>query len=52
VIAYNGAETRFPASIAWLESQFKVTATPRLDPKAGTDILVVQGTKTPAYRAP
>jgi LCP family protein required for cell wall assembly len=52
LIAWNGAETRFPASIAWLEAQLKVTVTPRTDPKAGTDILVIQGTKTPAYRAP
>ena len=52
VIAYNGAETRFPETIAWLEARFKVTATPVTDPKAGIDILVVQGTKTPTYRAP
>jgi hypothetical protein len=52
VIAYNGAETRFPESIAWLEARFKVTVTPLADPKAGTDITVVQGTKTPTYRAP
>jgi len=52
VIAYNGAETRFPESIAWLEARFKVTATPVADPKAGTDIVVVQGTQTPTYRAP
>jgi LCP family protein required for cell wall assembly len=52
VIAYNGAETRFPASIAWLEARFKVTVTPIADAKAGTDIVVVQGTKTPTYRAP
>jgi len=52
VIAYNGSETRFPASIAWLEARFKITVTPRTDAKAGTDILVIQGTKTPKYRAP
>jgi hypothetical protein len=52
VIAYNGAETRFPETIAALEARFKVTATPVADAKAGTDILVVQGTKTPTYRAP
>ncbi len=52
VIAYNGAETRFPESIAWLEARFKVTVTLVTDPKAGTDIMVVQGTKTPTYRAP
>jgi LCP family protein required for cell wall assembly len=52
VIAYNGAETRFPESIAWLEARFKVTVTPVTDAKAGTDIVVVQGTQTPTYRAP
>jgi LCP family protein required for cell wall assembly len=52
VIAYNGAETRFAASIAWLEAQFKVTVTPRTDARAGTDILVVQGTTTAKLGAP
>lgn len=52
VIAYNGAETRFPASIAWLEARFKVTATPRTDARAGTDVLVVQGTTTAKLSAP
>ena len=52
VIAYNGAEARFPAAIAWLEARFKITMTPRTDAKAGTDILVVQGTTTPKFRAP
>jgi LCP family protein required for cell wall assembly len=52
VIAYNGAEARFPASIAWLEARFKIAVTPRTDAKAGTDILVVQGTTTPKVRAP
>lgn len=52
VIAYNGAETRFPLSIAWLEARFTVTVTPQVDAKAGTDILVIQGTDTPPYHAP
>ena len=52
VIAYNGADTRFPETIAWLEAHFKVTVTPVTDAKAGTDIQVVQGTKTPTYKAP
>jgi len=52
VIAYNGAETRFPVSIAWLEAAFEVAVTPRTDAKAGTDIVVVQGTTTPKVRAP
>jgi len=52
VIAYNGAEARFAASIAWLEAQFKVTVTPRTDARAGTDILVVQGTTTAKLGAP
>ncbi|MFH1475470.1 MAG: LCP family protein [Chloroflexota bacterium] len=52
VIAYNGAETRFPLTIAWLESHLKVTVTPQVDAKAGSDILVVQGTKTAKLAAP
>jgi LCP family protein required for cell wall assembly len=52
VIAYNGAETRFPASIAWLEARFEITVTPRTDTKAGADLVVVQGTSTPKVRAP
>ncbi len=52
VVAYNGAETRFPASIAWLETRFKLTVTPLTDAKAGTDIVVVQGTNTAKLRAP
>ena len=52
MVAYNGAETRFPASIAWLETRFKLTVTPLTDAKAGTDIVVVQGTKTAKLSAP
>ena len=50
--AYNGAETAFPKTIAALEALFKVTAAPVTDAKAGTDIVVVQGTQTPTCRAP
>ena len=52
VIAYNGAGTRFPLTIAWLEARFKTIATPVADAKAGTDIVVVQGTTTPSHKAP
>jgi LCP family protein required for cell wall assembly len=49
VIAYNGAETKFPASIAYLEKLFGVTVTPVADPTATADIVVVtaKGTSVP-----
>jgi LCP family protein required for cell wall assembly len=52
LIVYNGAEARFPLTIAWLEARLKVAVTPVADAKARTDILVVQGTTTPRYKAP
>jgi LCP family protein required for cell wall assembly len=52
LIVYNGAEARFPLTVAWLEARLKVAVTPVADAKARTDILVVQGTTTPRYKAP
>ncbi|HYM84585.1 MAG TPA: hypothetical protein VEY67_10580, partial [Candidatus Dormibacteraeota bacterium] len=46
VIAYNAAETRFPASIAFLQHLFGVTATPTTDPAAPADIVVVTAATT------
>jgi LCP family protein required for cell wall assembly len=50
VIAYNGAETKYPASIAYLEQLFGVTVTPVADPTATADIVVVtaKGTTVPS----
>jgi LCP family protein required for cell wall assembly len=52
VLAYNGAEERFPRTIARLEELFGVTAQPVADPTVRTDIRVVQGTDTPLLEAP
>ncbi len=50
--AYNGAEERFPTSIARLEDLFKTTVVTAVDPSKKVDIVVVQGTRTPALAAP
>jgi polyisoprenyl-teichoic acid--peptidoglycan teichoic acid transferase len=46
VIAYNGAETKFPASIAFLEKLFGVKVTPVADPTQTADIVVVTASTT------
>ena len=50
--AYNGAEEEFPASIAQLQTLFKTTIVTAVDPKKKADIVVVQGTRTPALTVP
>jgi len=52
VTAYNGAETKYPKTIARLEAIFGVTAVPAVDPKMRAAIVVVQGTATPNLEAP
>jgi len=52
ITAYNGAETKFAATVARLEQLFKVTVVPATDPKMRADIVVVQGTKTQRLAAP
>ena len=52
VTAYNGAEATYPKTIARLEKIFGVTVTTATDPKMRADIVVVQGTATPALEAP
>jgi LCP family protein required for cell wall assembly len=52
IFAYNGAEERFPRTIARLEELFGATAQPISDPTSRTDIRVVQGTDTPLLEAP
>jgi len=52
VTAYNGAGSRYPRTIARLEAIFGVKATFATDPKMRADVLVVQGTATPALEAP
>jgi hypothetical protein len=53
IVAYNGAATAFPASIAYLESLYDTTVVPVDDPTAVADIVitVTKSTKTPAVPA-
>jgi len=52
IVVYNGAEDRLPATIAYLEQTFGVTATSKTDPAIRTDIIVTVGKKTPTLEAP
>jgi LCP family protein required for cell wall assembly len=52
ITAYNGAEERLPKTIARLEELFKTTVVTAVDEKMRSDIVVVQGTKTPKLEAP
>jgi LCP family protein required for cell wall assembly len=52
IVAYNGAETEAPATIAALEALFGVTVTTVDDPKVRTDIVVTIGRDTPDLEAP
>jgi hypothetical protein len=52
IVAYNGAETENPASIAYLEKTFGVTVTAVTDPAIHTDIIVTVGKATPDLEAP
>ena len=52
IVAYNGAETKYPATIAYLEKTFGVTVTTETDPAIRTDIIVTVGKATPDLEAP
>ena len=52
IVAYNGAETKYPATIAYLEKTFGVTVTTADDPAIRTDIIVTVGKATPDLEAP
>ena len=43
IVAYNGAETKLPATIAYLEKTFGVTVTLVTDPAIRADIIVTIG---------
>ncbi len=47
---YNGAQDEMPATIAFLEKTFKVTAEPVDDPAQEADIVVIVGSRTPALK--
>jgi LCP family protein required for cell wall assembly len=52
IVVYNGAGPNFPATIAYLETAFGVTATEKTDPAIRTDIVITVGKKTPSLEAP
>ena len=52
IVAYNGAEARLPATIAYLESRFKVKVTTATDPAVHADIVVTIGQNTPNLAPP
>ncbi len=52
ITVYNGAETRLPQTIAFLESTFKVQATAKNDPTVSVDVTVTTGSGTPNRTPP
>ncbi len=52
IVVYNGAADKYPDTIAYLESRFKVTSTTATDPAIRTDIIVTIGRATPKFTAP
>jgi LCP family protein required for cell wall assembly len=52
ITAYNGAEERFPKTIARLEELFGVTVRTATAADAKADIRIIQGTSTPVLEAP
>ena len=51
-MVYNGAETRLPATIAYLEQLLGVTATYETDGAIRTEVVVTIGRDTPDLEAP
>src|SRR5690606_11152584 len=52
IVAYNGAETRIPDTVAWLEATFGVTVEPATDTGVSVDVIVTVGRNTPALEVP
>jgi len=52
IVVYNGAESKLTATLAYLQSIFKVTPTMATDPKIAADIVITTGARTPALEAP
>jgi hypothetical protein len=52
IVVYNGAESRLPQSIQFLESKFKVQVQMKTDPTISVDIIITTGRSTPAYAPP
>ncbi len=52
IVAYNGMETRAPATVALLETVFGVQVTTATDATIRTDIVIIIGRATPDLEAP
>jgi LCP family protein required for cell wall assembly len=52
VTVYNGAETKLPETIAYLEKLFGVTVKTASDPTVRTDVVIVIGRDTPDLEPP
>ena len=52
VRVYNGAETRLPRTIAYLEKALKTTVEPVTDPAVRVDVIVITAPDTPKLQAP
>ena len=52
ITVYNGAETKIPATIAYLESVFDVQVTTKTDEKIPVDVVITVGRNTPDLEAP
>jgi polyisoprenyl-teichoic acid--peptidoglycan teichoic acid transferase len=52
ITVYNGAETKLPETIAYLERLFKVTVKTASDPTVRTDVVIVIGRDTPDLEPP
>ena len=52
IVAYNGAEERFPVTIEFLEKVFGVTVTTKNDATIRADVTITIGRETPDLQAP
>ena len=52
IVAFNGADTKMPQTLALLQATFGVTATIVTDPAVTVDFILTAGTSTPALTPP
>jgi LCP family protein required for cell wall assembly len=52
IVAYNGAETKMPDTITYLQQTFGVTVITKTDPAMPADVVITVGKTTPGLTAP
>lgn len=52
IVVYNGAESRLPETIAFLESKFKVQVQLKQDPAVSVDVIITTASSTPNLSPP